>query len=352
MALDVPYMTYMTLYVISASIVSTNTRSATHWKLQESSTGELLVRPVHDDDTGKLPGDDPVMSILAKKYGFGETILTTDGQECLSCGKTGDEKSDTSSSTSDPLHCGKHANKTDFDYLNGIADRWKHPSIPEPEVALIFKRSDSDQVDMSMLENSLRETIKLNPSSLAVLNQVGNFWRIKGNTYLAIECFRKAISLSPTNPDILLNLARVLFNLQYHADALYLTQKSLLFKTPDQNSWLQHFTLGEIYKVLGNYAEATVHFRHALDLNPTFQPAEVHLREIEQPTKTNATIYTLLIIGVLIVAVCVVLYLVTEVYMNKNPLNLRRSSKMPVPWESSKFQLAPRLLKSKRGGSY
>ncbi|XP_782784.1 uncharacterized protein LOC577463 [Strongylocentrotus purpuratus] len=347
MALDMPsYMTYMTLYVISASIVTTNTRSATHWKLQESSTGEFLVRPVSEEDTGKLSTEDPVMSILAQKYGFGEPLLNTNDQECLSCGKTEDGGILELSNPSDPLHCGKHANKTDYDSLNGIADRWKHPSIPEPEVALIFKRSDSDQVDMSLLENSLRETIKLNPSSLAVLNQVGNFWRIKGNTYLAIECFRKAISLSPTNPDILLNLARVLFNLQYHSDALFLTQKSLQFKTPDQNSWLQHFTLGEIFKVLGNYAEAGVHFRYALDLNPTFQPAEAHLREIEQPTQTNATIYTILIIGFLIVAVCVALYVVTEVYMNENPL--RRSPKMAVPWDRSKFP----MLKSKRGGSY
>ena len=59
----------------------------------------------------------------------------------------------------DVLECTKHVNKTDYDSLSGIIDRRKHPSIPEPEVALIFKRSDSDQVDMSVLETSLREAI-------------------------------------------------------------------------------------------------------------------------------------------------------------------------------------------------
>ena len=31
----------------------------------------------------------------------------------------------------------------------------------------------------------------------------------------SIECFRRALSVSPNNAEILLNLARVLFNLQY-----------------------------------------------------------------------------------------------------------------------------------------
>ena len=60
----------------------------------------------------------------------------------------------------DPLHCGKHANKTDYDHLAGITERWKHPDMPEPEVALIFKRAESDHVDMKELEKSLREAIK------------------------------------------------------------------------------------------------------------------------------------------------------------------------------------------------
>ena len=58
-------------------------------------------------------------------------------------------------------------------------------------------------------------------------NQIGNFWRIKGDTYKSIECFRRALAVSPNNADILLNLARVLFNLQYLDDAIFLTRRSL-----------------------------------------------------------------------------------------------------------------------------
>ena len=185
---------------------------------------------------------------------------------------------------------------------------------------------------------------------MAVLNQAANYWRIRGNTLLAIECFRKAMSVAPTNPDVLLNLARVLINLQYYSDALFLTQKSLEYKSSDQNSWLQHFTLGEIYKALGNYAEATSHFRHSLDLNPTFHPAEAHLREMERPHSTNATLYTFGIIGILIMSVCVGLYYMTD-GSKENGSHSKRSSKLAVPWDRSRFPIPPRLLKPKRSGS-
>ena len=83
MAIDLPCLTYMALYVVSASVVTTNTRYATHWKLQQED-GVVLVRPVTDDDPVKVASEDPVLSILAQKYGFGE-MVDKDG-ECTSCG--------------------------------------------------------------------------------------------------------------------------------------------------------------------------------------------------------------------------------------------------------------------------
>ncbi|XP_038078435.1 tetratricopeptide repeat protein 17-like [Patiria miniata] len=367
MTFDTPNLTYMALYLVGASMVASTPRSATHWKLQKGADGVVLVQPSLAEDAAKVASEDPVLTILTQQKNYDEFNSDEDGNggdglhqegECVSCEKmAGMERpkfQQVKNKNLDPLECTKHVNKTAYDSLSGIIDRAKHPSIPEPEVALIFKRSDSDQVDMSALETSLRDRITETPSSLAVLNQVGNFWRIKGNTLLAIECFRKALSISPTNPDILLNLARVLFNMQRLPDALFLTQKSLQHKGADQNAWLQHFTLGEVHKAMGNYQEAGAFFRLSLDLNPTFQPAEAHLRELEQPftAATNATLYTILIIGVLIFGVCVVLYYVTEAYLkdsgNQHP---RRSPKLAVPWDRVRFPIPPRLVKNKRGGT-
>lgn len=51
---------------------------------------------------------------------------------------------------------------------------------------------------------------------------------------------------------VLLNLARVMFNLQYLDDAIYLTRRSLEVQPPDKSAWQQYFTLGEIFKVRSN----------------------------------------------------------------------------------------------------
>ena len=65
-------------------------------------------------------------------------------------------------------------------------------------------------------------------------------------------------SVSPNNADILLNLARVLFNLQYLDDAIVLTRRSLEVQPPDQNAWAQHFQLGEILKAYCHYQEVRI----------------------------------------------------------------------------------------------
>lgn len=155
------------------------------------------------------------------------------------------------------LSCGKPVNHTQYDHLRGIANRNEHGHIPEPEVALIFKKkgSKNSHVDINELEEKLKKMKKDDPNSAHVYNQIGNFWRIKGNTQNSIECFRKALSISPNNPEVLLNMARVLFNLQYLDDAIFLTRRSLVMQTSTQNTWLQHFTLGEILKAYGHYQE-------------------------------------------------------------------------------------------------
>jgi len=119
------------------------------------------------------------------------------------------------------------------------------------------------------------------PKSSQVYNQIGNFWRIKGDTQRSIECFRHALYLAPNNSDALLNLARVLFNLHEYEDALELTKRSLEMRGPDQNAWLQHFTLAEIYRARGRRRDAAQQFRRTLDLHPSFHPALVHLQEME-----------------------------------------------------------------------
>ena len=146
------------------------------------------------------------------------------------------------------LDCGKSVNFTYYDHLVGIQNRASHPHNPEPEIAesfrnLIGKSYRATDNNIDLIERKLKKSKRDKPKSVDLYNQIGNFWRVKGDTHKSIECFRRALAVSPNNAEILLNLARVLFNLQYLDDAIFLTRRSLEVQPPDQNAWMQHFQL-------------------------------------------------------------------------------------------------------------
>ncbi|KAK2580973.1 hypothetical protein KPH14_006036 [Odynerus spinipes] len=206
------------------------------------------------------------------------------------------------------LDCGKPVNFTYYDNLIGVANRDKHPLVPEPNVALMFKKNNGKavDVDIDLLERRLKKAKREKPKSVQLYNQIGNFWRIKGDAQRSIECFRRALAVSPHNAEVLLNLARVLLVLQYLEDATYLARRSLQLQPPDRNAWEQYLTLGQILKAYGHFQEAAVHFRYALELKPDLSDAAEALKEMESLPAASIHIYTLLIIICLVLGVLLV----------------------------------------------
>lgn len=215
----------------------------------------------------------------------------------------------TRSGTDEVLDCGKSVNFTYYDNLVGVANRHRHPNVPEPQVSLIFGGNTRRHttIDIDALERKLKRAKRDKPKSVSLYNQIGNFWRIKGDASRAIECFRRALAVSPHNAEVLLNLARVLFVLQYLDDAIYLTRRSLEVQPPDKSAWQQYFTLGEIFKAYGHYQEAGLHLRHTLELRPDFEPALAALRDMETAPEAAIHVYTLLIIICLVLGVLLVI---------------------------------------------
>lgn len=60
------------------------------------------------------------------------------------------------------LDCGRPANFTYYDQLIGVANRQTHPHIPEPQVAMVFRKKGSkkDTIDLNTLERKLRKAKK------------------------------------------------------------------------------------------------------------------------------------------------------------------------------------------------
>lgn len=154
--------------------------------------------------------------------------------------------------------------------------------------------------NIDLLAKRLKKAKRERPFSMTIYNQIGNFWRIKGDASKSIDCFRRALSISPSNPEVLHNLARVLFNLQYLDDAIHLTRRSLEVQSPEQNAWRQYFTLGEIFKSYGHFQQSLLHLRHALNLYPEYQPIITALRDVENIPSSSLHIYTFVIIVCLV----------------------------------------------------
>ena len=163
-------------------------------------------------------------------------------------------------------------------------------------------------------------------NTMVLFNQIANFLRINGDTYHAIECFRKVLSVSNHDADALLNLARILYNLRFTNNAIYLAKQSLDNQPPDQTTWIQHYTLGEFLERNGEFERALTHFQMALDQNPAFHPAMINIKKLtKSPTVSiSKHIYTLCII--LLLSSGFIIYLYHNLFKNPKDSNNNHSS--------------------------
>ncbi|EDO47889.1 predicted protein [Nematostella vectensis] len=58
------------------------------------------------------------------------------------------------------LTCGPAANETLYDHLEGIINRESHPPYAEPEVAMIFKKNEMEEVDLNVIESNLKQSFE------------------------------------------------------------------------------------------------------------------------------------------------------------------------------------------------
>ena len=61
---------------------------------------------------------------------------------------------------SSSFHCGDPVNETMYDNLLGIAKRKTHPLFEEPEVSMIFKKNELDQLDLKNIEENLQSSLE------------------------------------------------------------------------------------------------------------------------------------------------------------------------------------------------
>lgn len=290
---------------IFSIITSTVTISGETWKKYPRDFNNCALNHIYDEDNlAEIQNTTTTTSNTGSTQGKSH-LATRIGT------KTNGNKSN--NLDNDILDCGKPVNFTYVDDLIGVAERFNHPSIPEPEVAYLFLKKKNGgtkslkNFDIDALERRLKKAKREKPKSVQLYNQIGNFWRIKGDAKQSIECFRRALAVSPADAEVLLNLARVLFNLQYLDDAIHLTRRSLDVQPPDRNAWQQYLTLGQIFKAYGHFQESILHLRHAHELFPQHEPIKQALRDVENIPSSPLHFYTILIIVCLVMGVLILI---------------------------------------------
>ncbi|XP_056638693.1 uncharacterized protein LOC130446445 [Diorhabda sublineata] len=314
------------LCILSFKAFLIQSKTTTLWKLNLDKTKIIKVTKfqsvysANDISKTDFVAEDPLFDIITSTEHYGESWVKQPVQYyCRDCQKNKRNATSASNSSENTglsdeiLDCGKPVNFTYFDNLVGVVNRNRHPIVPEPQAIFCFTKnygkykSEIEDFDIDALERKLKKAKREKPKSIQLYNQIGNFWRIKGDASKAIECFRRALAASPHNAEVLLNLARILFSLQYLDDAIYLTRRSLEVQSQEKGAWQQYFTLGEIFKAYGHYQEASIHLRHTLELNPEFEPAQLALKEMETMPAATIHIYTLVIIVCLVLGVLLVI---------------------------------------------
>ncbi|KAK3594378.1 hypothetical protein CHS0354_032887 [Potamilus streckersoni] len=155
-----------------------------------------------------------------------------------------------------------------FEHLEGMKDREKLAGTPE----LGLKNAITYQDSVEEYGHRIYEALKQNSSSWVLYNMAAFYWRIKGDPNHVIECVRRALHLSPRqHKDVaLISLANVLHRAKYSNEAAIVVHAALdISKELNVN----HFTLGNIYAVLGEYNKSVICFENTLKIQPDFEAA-------------------------------------------------------------------------------
>uniref|UniRef100_UPI0035902704 uncharacterized protein isoform X2 n=1 Tax=Myxine glutinosa TaxID=7769 RepID=UPI0035902704 len=329
---------------------------SSHWKLYP---GQDVVRA--KDSGQKMEweedwhgADDAIMSIV---MGSLTKTLSSELKPCPSCIQRTPsgmllQQGRSKQTPLGLLTCGTPVNETAYDALDGVSCRHLLSFRPDADAAVLILPSNGGSMDINVLEWELREALEQSDpdlrSQVLLHKKIGNYWRVKGNAYHAIECFRKALAASPQHPDVLQDLARLLFSHGFLEDAIMLTWRSLELQPPQCSVWYQHFSLGEMLKAAGDEAGAAAHFHQAVDLNPGLQEAARELADLQKGSvcsSTSLTLQTATLISTLVVVVLLLLHhkLLSDGSKDSGPRDLVAQG-APCPTAAQVLRKPPRHM--------
>ena len=145
---------------------------------------------------------------------------------------------------------------------------------PEPALAVLFDRYGGVEKAFDVLLRSTRE----NPRDPVMWSDLGNAYRVKGESELAVECFERALRAQP-HPDFYLNLGGVRFVMGEPEEAIRLFTLGLQM---NPRHTLLQYSIGNAYASQGRTEEAVRSFEATLRIQPDFGAARAHLDKLKK----------------------------------------------------------------------
>ncbi|XP_072527603.1 tetratricopeptide repeat protein 17 [Salminus brasiliensis] len=160
-----------------------------------------------------------------------------------------------------------------FQHLRGVQERANLTSpLLSKDDPIFASLSHKLGQRMDEVGHRIHQGLLRNSSSWVLYNLASFYWRMKNEPRKAVDCVVRALHFSPRqHKDVaLVNMANILHRAHFSADAAILAHAALDLTTDLLTS---HYTLGNIYAMLGEYNHSVLCYEQALQAQPGFEQA-------------------------------------------------------------------------------
>jgi len=155
----------------------------------------------------------------------------------------------------------------------------EHPDSPRGWIdlgralAMVFRFDEAERAFRKVIDTS-------DPNSAAALyGEIGNLYRTQGKFKDAIQWYEKQIAADEEDALGYLYLGNLLLRQGSLNDAETIFRKALNCKVACFDE--VHFSLGIVYRCLGNYTDSATHFQQAIELNDRHTEAKIAFKDVK-----------------------------------------------------------------------
>ncbi|KAF3832963.1 hypothetical protein F7725_026628 [Dissostichus mawsoni] len=160
-----------------------------------------------------------------------------------------------------------------FQHLRGVQERANLTSpLLSKEDPIFSSLSHKLGHSVDDVGHRIHHGLLRNSSSWVLYNMASFYWRMKNEPQRAVDCVVRALHFSPReHKDVaLVNMANILHRAHFSADAAILAHAALDLTS---DLFTSHYTLGNIYAMLGEYNHSVLCYEQALQAQPGFEQA-------------------------------------------------------------------------------